>query len=215
MRIRCAQLSILWITTFVCRAQSLMVLLYDYAGLTAVETARATRVAAVPFRHATIDVQWVYCRGELASAALPACQTEPTANQVVVRLVRQEGSVPTSSTADLGHAVVGSDGGQYAAVFVPAVRARANEWNIGFDLVLGYAMAHEIGHCLLGPKHTSAGLMQARWAREDAREIAQLRLGLSSQEAKRATARLKAAGAPPASQGALQANYRRVQLPHR
>ena len=34
------------------------------------------------------------------------------------------------------------------------------------DLMLGRVIAHEIGHALLGPEHSSQGIMQARWGDE-------------------------------------------------
>jgi hypothetical protein len=50
---------------------------------------------------------------------------------------------------------VGQDG-HYATVFVPSVRAQAAGFGMAFDLLLGYAVAHEVGHCLLGPGHSNA-----------------------------------------------------------
>lgn len=39
---------------------------------------------------------------------------------------------------------------------------------IGLDQVLGHAIAHEIGHILLGSNsHGSRGLMKAKWGQED------------------------------------------------
>ena len=83
-----------------------------------------------------------------------------------------------------------AEGGFYASVFVPAVRAQAAEIGLAFDLLMGYAVAHEAGHCLLGPDHSYAGLMRSAWSRKDAGEMSRLGLHLTKQEARKAAARL-------------------------
>ena len=93
-----------------------------------------------------------------------------------------------------------AEGGNYATLFVRAVRAQAADYGVAFDLLLGYAAAHEIGHCLLGPGHSYAGLMRARWNRKDAGEISRLSLRLTKEESRKAVARLVLA-APTARRG--------------
>jgi hypothetical protein len=93
----------------------------------------------------------------------------------------------------LGKTLATADGGQFASVSVPAVRAQAAEFGIAFDLLLGYAVAHEAGHCLLGPGHSNSGLMRAAWNRRDSEEMSRLSLHLTKQEARKAVARLSAA----------------------
>ena len=88
------------------------------------------------------------------------------------------------------HAVVNAAGGTYATVFVPAVRAQAAGFGVAFDILLGYAVAHEAGHCLLGPSHSYAGLMRGAWDRKDAGEISRFSLHLTKEEARKAVARL-------------------------
>jgi hypothetical protein len=38
---------------------------------------------------------------------------------------------------------------------------------MAFDLLMGYAVAHEVGHCLLGPGHSYAELMRGAWNRKE------------------------------------------------
>ena len=59
-------------------------------------------------------------------------------------------------------------------------------------------MAHEVGHCLLGPGHSYAGLMRGAWNRKDAPEMSRLSLHLTKQEVRKAVARLTLA--EPAAQ---------------
>jgi hypothetical protein len=55
---------------------------------------------------------------------------------------------------------------------------------------MGYTVAHEVGHCLLGPGHSYVGLMRGVWDRKDAQDISQLSLYLTSQERWKAAARI-------------------------
>jgi hypothetical protein len=115
-----------------------------------------------------------------------------TDNEIVVRL--QPGGPRSSNdgrTLHLGSAIVTAEGGYYASVFVPAVRAEQQK-RVAFGLLMGYAAAHEAGHCLLGPGPSSAGLMSAAWNRKNAGELSRVSLHLTKQEARKAAARLVA-----------------------
>lgn len=90
----------------------------------------------------------------------------------------------------MGHAIVTERGGRYTGVFVPAVRAQVAGLGVTFERLLGYTLAHEAGHCLLGPGHSYAGLMRGVWDRKDADEMSRLSLHLTKQENRRAIARL-------------------------
>jgi hypothetical protein len=169
--------------------QTLTIRLYDYSDLSAKETARLTETVDLVFAHSGIHVIWLQCRGEQAN-----CEAEMQVNQIVVRL--QPGAPRATKDErmlEMGHAIVTEEGGRYANVYVPAVRAQAMQFGMAFDLLLGYAVAHEAGHCLLGPGHSFAGLMRAAWNRKDAGEMSRLSLHLTKQEAQKAAARLSLA----------------------
>ncbi len=180
-------------------AQGVTVRLYDYSGLTADETERLAKITALPFLHGGITVSWIHCRGALAGRAPVACSGNLTANEVLVRLQPTFPETSNARSERLGVAFVTPQGGQYATVYVPAVRALAAERAIALDLALGYAVAHEIGHCLLGPGHSLAGLMRAIWTRDDTQAMARLSFGLSKPEALRAAAQLNSVGARSSS----------------
>jgi hypothetical protein len=174
-----------------CSAQTLVIGLYDYSDLSAKETLRLTETADLAFGHSGIHVVWRHCRGALAVASGTTCEGEMQVNEIVVRL---QPAGPRASndgrTLHLGHSIVTAEGGYYASVFVPAVRAQAAEIGLAFDLLMGYAVAHEAGHCLLGPDHSYAGLMRSAWNRKDAGEMSRLSLHLTKQEAGKAVTRL-------------------------
>lgn len=179
---------ILWMASASCSAQTLVIGLYDYSDLSAKETARLTEAADQAFGHSGIHVLWRHCRGVLAVTPDTTCQGAIQENEIVVRL--QPGAPKSSNDDKMGSAVVNAAGGTYATVFVPAVRAQAAGFGVAFDILLGYAVAHEAGHCLLGPSHSYAGLMRGAWDRKDAGEISRLSLHLTKEEARKAAARL-------------------------
>jgi hypothetical protein len=182
---------ILWMASASCSAQTLVIGLYDYSDLSAKETVRLTETAGLALAHSGIDVVWRHCRGVLAVTAGTTCEQKMQDNEIVMRI---EPGGPRSSDDDrtlhLGHATVTAEGGSYASVFVPAVRAQAAEFGVTFDLLMGYAVAHEASHCLLGPGHSHAGLMRAAWNRKDSAAMLQGGLHLTKPEARKAVARL-------------------------
>jgi hypothetical protein len=187
---------ILWMASASCFAETLVIGLYDYSDLSAKETARLTKTVSLAFAHSGIHIVWLHCRGALAIAAGTTCEGEMQVNEIVMKLQ----PVGTSSSngdgvLHLGHAITTTEGGKYATVLVPAVREKAAEFGVAFDLLLGYAVAHEAGHCLLGPGHSYAGLMRGAWDHRDAGEISRLSLHLTKQEARTAAARLALAAA--------------------
>jgi hypothetical protein len=92
----------------------------------------------------------------------PAFQQPDPRRYIVVRLVRRE---PTSVFPDaIGHALPFARTGAHVVIFCDRVQALTARVNAASYIVLGYAMAHEIGHVLLGSsEHSDGGLMQARW----------------------------------------------------
>ncbi|MGH9429298.1 MAG: hypothetical protein ACRD2L_23695, partial [Terriglobia bacterium] len=77
------------------------------------------------------------------------------------------GSTRSNFRSDhLGFAAATEDGGVVATIFYDRIQSVGQ----GGDLsgMLGLAIAHELGHLLLGSKaHTPAGIMQPRWTRKD------------------------------------------------
>ncbi|MCU1238747.1 MAG: hypothetical protein JWP63_6714 [Candidatus Solibacter sp.] len=171
-----------------CSAQTLVIGLYDYSDLSAKETAHLTETADLVFAHSGIRVVWRHCRGALAVTSGITCEGEMQVNEIVMRL--QPGGPRGSHDGSMGHTFVTAEGGYYASVFVPSVRAQTAGFRIAFDLLMGYVVAHEVGHCLLGPGHSYAGLMRGTWDRKDASEMSRISLHLTKQEARKAVARL-------------------------
>ena len=192
MRLSALLALVLWQASASGFAQTLVIDLYDYADLPAKEIDRLTETVDLVFEHSGIQMIWQNCRGALAVGS--GCDAELQVNEIVVRILP---GGPRSSdefrTLHLGNSIVVADGGKYASVFLPPVRAQAAGFGVSFNLLLAYAVAHEVGHCLLGPGHSYAGLMRSGWNRKDAGEISRLSLHLTKKEARKASTRLRSA----------------------
>ncbi len=184
---------ILWTGATAGSAQTLRIALYDYSGMSARGTERLVATADAVFAHSGIHLVWLHCRGIGAPANESGCSEKMQPNEMAVRIQPAGPPSVDSSGAPLGRSFVTAAGGSYATVFVRAVQALAARFGVPFDLLLGYAVAHEAGHCILGPGHSYAGLMRPSWNRKDAGEISRLGLHLTKQEAREAVVRLKLA----------------------
>ena len=62
---------------------------------------------------------------------------------------------------------------RYAQVFDSRVTAVSGFWGVSKGTVLGYVMAHEMGHLLLPFGHSASGIMRATWDPEAVRKMSQ------------------------------------------
>ena len=179
----------------------LRVRLYDAAGMPAVDQAAALRAAAGVLAAAGIDVEWLPCAGEIVS---PACNEPLATTELSVRLVRLAASLSADRQLELGYALVDTHAhdGKLATVYVDRVEWLAGEAGADSAPLTGLAVAHEIGHLLLGTNaHARAGLMRAVWSRTEIehataddwlfsrRQASQMRTSLAHRKALRSSQR--------------------------
>jgi hypothetical protein len=132
---------------------------YDNTGLP--DSVRRTSLAqaAEIFAKAEVDVGWVHCPAR--------CGRTPTPDQLILRMTRSPATavgVGSSLIDPLLHA------GRLATVYVDQVDSMARRSSSDRVAVLSRAIAHEIGHLLLGnTEHTRSGLMRAVWTTEELR----------------------------------------------
>lgn len=181
-----------------CSAQTLVIRLYDYSGLSTKQTTRLTETVGLVFAHSGFNVVWRHCQGALTALPRAGCKSEMQINEIAVTLEADRPCGSYSWTLPMGHAIVSEQGGHYTRVSVPAVRVQAAGLGVTFERLLGYTVAHEAGHCLLGPGHSYTGLMRREWNRKDADEMSRLSLHLTKQEDRKAVAGLNLA--EPAAQ---------------
>lgn len=158
---------------------------YNYAALPVAQLSESRAEAAHIFRQAGIVLEWVECRvpGSIDGAAC----TEPllAGRDVMLRLVNR---APSSSEriVALGESMLDREqrGGVLMTVDVFPVRAIAERASAAVSILLGRAVAHEIGHLLLGsPEHPRLGLMRALWSHDELRGAKPAHWGFSSREA--------------------------------
>ena len=120
--------------------------------------------AAEILAKAGVEIIWTNCSPAQANLGDAAeCNQLLGPTNLGVRILPYFGVFPGTGNRTLGFAV-----GNFASVSVRRVREEAAELGVQPYEVLGPAIAHEIGHLLLGQQgHSPKGIMRARWRRED------------------------------------------------
>lgn len=125
------------------------------------------RVALV-FRDARIRLTWLKCPGPTIQPADSAGSPADESSVLVLRVMGHPASQSVSPNA-LGFAVTHQGDSTYASVFRDRVLAMVGRGGPCSEAeLLGHAMAHELGHLLLGSSaHSRYGLMAGRWSATD------------------------------------------------
>jgi len=139
----------------------------------------AEAAAASLFRSIDIEIVWAKC--EIGLEGDDAAQQ----HWFTVRL--RDGRpfiTPDPRALDtLGEAFLSFENAGYIAdVYYEAVENLATTKQVEPKTLLGYVMAHELGHLLLGPAHTVTGVMRRAWDRRDLEMIRQGSLKFSPAE---------------------------------
>ena len=130
-----------------------VVRVYDTQGLPAGELAAARTAAEQILKDADIKVRWADC----------PCNTPVGPVELMVRV---SASTAGSRAGALGFSYVdvSHKTGTLATVFADRVHALASASGADEGELLGRAMAHEIGHLILGTHdHARTGLMRGKW----------------------------------------------------
>jgi hypothetical protein len=152
-------------------ALALVLRVFDRSGDSAVERQEAMRTADSILREADVAATWIDCSRGSRVASHAVC-TDPLGNgELAVRITAapKESKKPKAKTTDvrqaLGYSLVEpAIGGTLATVFSDRVAWLATSAKSKYSTLLGRAVAHEIGHLLIGTKeHASAGLMRPVW----------------------------------------------------
>jgi len=152
----CAALSIL-ITR---AADRFNVVVCNMGNISATDISHAEADVAYVFQSIGLEIDWTDC-GDLS-------HTTGSSHRFILR-VRPHGTGASGGLIEtMGMAYVTADAPHvYADVYMDGVQRFAESWNAPPKDVLGYAMAHELGHLLLGPRHAPTGLMSAQWTASD------------------------------------------------
>ena len=178
--------------------------LYNYAHLSqALMTASEETTTAI-FKAAGVKVAWVDCpilTGQLAR--YPACQKAMGTTDFAVRILSQPMAARLSTTNDparFAQHCPDNEPGCVANILYFRVRELASQVidEVAFQgeeartaKILGHAIAHEIGHLLLGPHtHSASGLMRATWSPDDLKLISWSYLHFTTSECRQLQAAL-------------------------
>jgi len=155
---------------------SLTVIIHDYVGLKDSVLRRseieATRILGVP-------VSWVHCSEfDERTPAAGLCQQAVQPGALRVDVLPKAATRRGASVGSAGYAIPVGPGefGVHCGVFYDRVQQISRRTN-NEAVVLGHAVAHELGHLLLGVNaHSPGGLMRAHWTPRDLALAAQGKL---------------------------------------
>jgi len=153
------------------RSPQVAVNVYDDAHVSPQVLTQAVRDATRIFQKIGVDTVWMECRSSKADTERTSeCRPPSGPTVLAVRIV------PWSSRrgqAVFGAAFLSPEGqGTYCDVFYDSVNKLHRDWHITPSRVLGHALAHEVGHLLLGTNaHSRIGIMRPNWQGEELRHI--------------------------------------------
>jgi hypothetical protein len=163
-------------------APNIEILLYNHAGIPEKVLSRAQVHAAQIFNEAGVGTRWVRC-GQLSDEPRQ-CADPLAAHRLMIQL--ESSNVPSSM---LGSTIPPGDPAafhQRAIVFRKNVESLAHRHRFDAALLLGGAIAHEVGHLLLqDASHTISGIMTADWRNKQLSGLAQGTVLFSNAQAQR------------------------------
>jgi hypothetical protein len=144
-----------------------VVRMYDKAGLDD-EVLRAAVTTAVSILDATgLELTSYDCDVASAHTAAHPCSAPPGVNEIAVRIVRVAAEIAYRGELPLGYSLVdtGARSGTLATLYADRVSWLSQAAGVEMPLLLGRALAHEVGHLLLGTnRHNHSGLMRPLWS---------------------------------------------------
>ena len=152
-------------TPAVHEALRLTIRVMDYVGLPVATLGELETNARRVLRGAGVAVDFVECCGNGAKSGAEGCLGVPGSTDVILRILQPKFAVKGEQ---LGYAAMGPEGGAYVTIFVNLGEQKARVGNLTNGTFLGHAVAHEVGHLLLGANsHSTAGIMRPVWRSAD------------------------------------------------
>jgi hypothetical protein len=163
--------------------------MYNYAvsrGL----LARAEDEASAILNQAGLGVAWVDCPLSISDLVnYPACQEPMGTADFVVKILSARGADQFLMNQEvMGQALqcARDQIGCSVYIFHRDLQEEARNAGATESQLLGHALAHEIGHLVLGPNsHTAIGVMRAQWRHQDLQTIAKAYLFFTDQQSRR------------------------------
>ena len=200
-------------------AITLVVRLYDNGALTDTQRSAVIQTANEILAASNIPTSWPDCAPPKprpkervvepsATGTAFTCHRPLKAGHVAIRLIREAMPAHNEGDLPLGYSLLdpAASAGRFANIYLDRVELVAARAGVDPHVMLGRAIAHEIGHLLLGsPRHAERGLMRALWSRAELAanvasdwrfteaEGARMRLALNRREPAHADADLQVA----------------------
>jgi len=146
--------------------------IYNYAGVPAQDLAAAEQTANQIFAAAGIPVTWIDCSTPLRPTGRTCTEPLAQSGEFVLRLASSSGRVEKGHVA-LGSSLIDKDAATGVLITLEPhlIWTAATQADADPAEVFGRAIAHEVGHLLLGmPRHAGSGLMRAIWSQEELRQ---------------------------------------------
>jgi hypothetical protein len=161
----------------------LTVRVYDFVNLSPASRNELAATANRVLSQAGVVIGFVACYSGGMDSGHPACTGPPGPADLILRILPPRQTVKSEQ---LGYAAMTPEGGAYISVFLKAKALRARGSYLSEGTLLGYAVAHEVGHLLLGAdSHSPAGVMRSLWDPRDKERMARGLLLFNPGEASR------------------------------
>ena len=162
---------------------------YNYAEVPRKVLSSSVEEARNIFQKAGIESLWIMCRaGGTPQKHVPLCERDLSTGGITLKILSASMAARLGAHWEhLGFALSSKTpgAGLDAWVFYHRVEELARFRIADRSLILGAAMAHEIGHLLLGPKaHSPSGIMRGKWHRQELELAAQGYLLFTVKESK-------------------------------
>lgn len=155
-------------TGFLAAGQQMNVSLCNLGGLPGSVLARAKAETESVFQSAGVRIEWKACEEGPDGPVRTAWFT------LRLRGDKPPKTMGTSSLDAMGRAfVVEGRDGYLADAYFQAIQDLAERHQADAGALLGYVIAHELGHLLLGPGHVPDGVMRAGWNVNELRALRQ------------------------------------------
>ena len=153
----------------------LVIRTYDAPPGTSGDMSQARETATVILEATGIGITWLECDAVFVWHDENPCLAPLAANELAVRFMRLPPHLAEQDVVTLGDSLIDTRlrAGSLATVYVNRVATLARRCGVDAETLLARAVAHEIGHLLLGTSaHASSGLMRAAWSQTALRRAA-------------------------------------------
>jgi len=181
---------------------------YNYAHLAPALLTGSEEITTAIFKQAGVEVAWVDCPLSPAQfEEYPACQEEMGTRDFALRILTRSAAEKLSTGDEpLGFAprCHEDERGCVLNIFYYRVDGLATQGRARSERILGHAIAHEVGHLLLGLNaHSPAGIMRGIWSRDDIQRMAWTYLLFTPDQCKRMHTNLRSRAAEKQTREAI------------